>query len=126
MSLNWARVEYNQVENCEGEVLYEIKLIRDGKFTRLYAKEYQDLMKWKIALKRVCVQTDIKERFRLVKFIGEGSFGEVNFLLKISFLIFFFSILNFKGIFFNFYFISFLKKFRFIKFMKDLKKSITQ
>lgn len=77
MNLAWSRVEFSEVESPELGAVYEIMLIRDEKFTCLYVKESEDLLKWNNALRKLCIQTDIKTRYELEGFLGKGSFGEV-------------------------------------------------
>lgn len=77
LDLRWARVEFSTLkEETQGEI-YEIKIIKNLKFTCVYVLNLEDLDQIRKQLARICLLTDFDEKYKLEGFISKGNFGTV-------------------------------------------------
>lgn len=80
LDLDWTSVEFNILEPNSFGMVFEITFIKNDRFSSVYLKEEsQELRAWADVLRKLCIQTDFREKFTAVQFIDKGSFGKVLF-----------------------------------------------
>lgn len=79
LNLDWTSVEFNVLEANRFGLGFEINFIKNGSFISVYLQEGQELRGWVNVLRRLCIQTDFKRKYKFVEYIDRGSFGQVIF-----------------------------------------------
>lgn len=76
LDLEWCRAYFSVHEEVQ-ELRYGIRLVKNKKFTDLWAPTLEELDEWKKHLGKYTVLTDFHQKFTPVKMIGRGSFARV-------------------------------------------------
>lgn len=77
LDLKWARVEIKEMQNSNGETRFELKIIKNLKFSCIYLDSKEELERVEPVLRRKCIFTDFKQKYKTVDIIGSGSYGTV-------------------------------------------------
>lgn len=78
MSLEWVRNEYVE-DGHPSEKMYKfgVRFIKNMKYSDLWVVDKGLFDQWKLALAKVCLQSDFHGKFNAIKMIGKGSFARV-------------------------------------------------
>lgn len=90
LDLDWAKIEFNELKEPKNPIFeeydFEIKILKQGKFSMIYVKDKEELKKWRNAFAKVnVILTDFHDEYKALKTIGRGGFSKV----KISVFFFF-------------------------------------
>lgn len=77
LNLEWCRVHF-VVQDPEKELRFGIRLVKNRKYTDLWANSQAELEEWKRFLTKYTIQSDFHRKFTALKVIGKGSFARVN------------------------------------------------
>jgi tRNA A-37 threonylcarbamoyl transferase component Bud32 len=80
--LDWCRVHF-VVQNSEKELRFGIRIIKNKKYTDLWAQTLVELEDWKRVLSNYTIQSDFHKKYTALKVIGKGSFARVNPFYKV-------------------------------------------
>ena len=85
MNIEWVKFTYlEDHENEKSEVRSIFRLSKNRHFFDLYNETDHDLVFWKNAFAKVCIQCNFSEKFRTLKLIGKGSFARVYLVEKLE------------------------------------------
>jgi hypothetical protein len=82
LNLEWCRVHF-VVQDPEKDLRFGIRLIKNRKYTDLWAKSQDELEEWKQVLSKYTIQSDFHRKFTALKVIGKGSFARVESVYKV-------------------------------------------
>lgn len=88
LTLNRLRILFEPIDEVETQIIsagfqYQMKAMRDGRFTVMYLRNQEDLSLIKSALWGKVIYTSFLEDFKIDELIGTGGFAKVRFALRI-------------------------------------------